>query len=218
MIEIDRLTRFTIGNLKSIFQKAKEAKRQIAALPEEKRRKFTPQLLEEILRGEATIQGIKYTIIAETDPDFQIIAFRFMCYYDGKNRIQRVALQYEPSNLGLNPIPYFVCPYTQRISRKIFTDGRIFISRCGFNHTYSQRNRSKKWREADKLLSSLKEPERKYGKTHYRGKITPYGKKLLKYYANAPKVSDVERIFIPKPIGRPPKHVEEVRDKSYFLE
>ena len=218
MIEIDRLTRFTIGNLKSIFQKAKEAKRQIAALPEEKRRKFTPQLLEEILRGEATIQGIKYTIIAETDPDFQIIAFRFMCCYDGKNRIQRAALQYEPSNLGLNPIPYFVCPYTGRRCRNIYTDGKVFISRWGFNHTYSQRNRSKKWRELDKILRSTKEPERKYRKTHYRNKITPYGKKLFHYYMNPPKVEDVERIFTPKPMGRPRTAKGAARKASLFLE
>ena len=218
MIEIDKLTRFTIGNMRSLFRNAKEAKRKIEALPEEQRKKFTPQRLEEVLRGKAKREGVDYTIIAETDAALQITAFRFEWVYDGKDRIQRVTLQYEPSNLGLNPLPYFVCPYTGRLCRKLFTDGKTIISRWGFRHTYSKRNHSKKWREADKILSSLEEPERKYGKVHYREKLTPYGEKLLHHYDNQKLPSEIDEFFRPKRKGRPLKSSETPVKPSLFLE
>lgn len=218
MIEIDRLTRFTIGNTKVLFRTAKEAKQKIEALPEEKRKRFTPQLLEEILRGKIEKKGTSYTIIAETDAAFQITAFRFEWVYNGEERTQRVTLRYKPSNLGLNPFPYFVCPYTGRLCRKLFTDGKTIISRWGFKHTYSKRNFSRKYREADRILSSLEEPERKYRKIQYRGKLTPYGKKLFAHYEKQASPSDIDEYFRPKRIGRPPKTSENPVKPSLFLE
>ena len=55
-------------------------------------------------------------------------------------------------------------------------------SRYAFCHVYSYQNESR----INRLLSSFGKndsPERKYGKKTYKGKVTPYGKRVSKYYS-----------------------------------
>ena len=50
---------------------------------------------------------------------------------------------------------YFVCPYTGRSCRKLFTDGKVLASRYAFPHTYSSRNKSHHQRDMEKLFRRM---------------------------------------------------------------
>lgn len=117
-------------------------------------------------------------------------------FFDGEEYVERILFREAESNLGLNPVLYFVCPYSGKSCRKLFTDGRKFFSmhalKDGF--TYQERNASRR----DRLLSKgLKEPpESTNRKPYYRGELTPYGRKLLRYYREMDEAEKNLRIAI----------------------
>ncbi|MBQ3961714.1 MAG: hypothetical protein II683_07975 [Muribaculaceae bacterium] len=103
---------------------------------------------------------------------------------DGE-REQQIRITAKQSNL----VPesrclYFVCPHSGRICRKLFTDGVVLTSRYSFKHTYSQRNHSHKFREYMKrygfYLFVNDTSNVKGRRVRYRGKLTPFGRKLAK--------------------------------------
>jgi hypothetical protein len=100
----------------------------------------------------------------------------------GKEYVEKVKLITAPSNLGLNPVLYFECPYSKKKCRKLLTDGtKLFCMKAlsdGF--TYKDRNRSKHFRMMKYLLKEP--PQTKNRKLYYNGELTPFGKSLAKYY------------------------------------
>lgn len=207
MIEIDRMPRITIRNLKGIFKNADKIREALPTTAEENIPKLL-KLFDEFCAGSLELAGITYHISVKATAEADIEAIFFEWENDGRKYRQRVYISYEESNLGKGYLVFFLCPYTGRKCRKLYTDGTALISRYGFEHTYSQRNQSKKWRELDKMLHFLdNEPVRKFGKMEYRGKLTPYGKKLIKFWNSSPDVEDFS--FMHKRRGRPPKPAAE---------
>ncbi len=86
------------------------------------------------------------------------------------------------SNLGLGYFYTLVCPFSHRPCRKFLVceDGYL-VSR----HDFPRFHYSKQYETKNALLSAFgyiwdKDPYRKNGKEYYRGKLTPYGRKLRK--------------------------------------
>lgn len=91
---------------------------------------------------------------------------------------QNIDVIAEKSNLvASSKVYYFLCPVMHLKSRKLFCISNVWVCRRAFPHRYAHQNESHNQR----LIQYNKEPYRKYGKTHYRGKLTPYGKRCKKY-------------------------------------
>lgn len=84
------------------------------------------------------------------------------------------------ANIGRGVVRYFVCPKTNNLCRKLYLNCGVFVSRKAMSGAmYQTQVDSKEMRFYRQLLS---EPsKRKYGKEYYRGKLTPYGKRLRRY-------------------------------------
>lgn len=96
----------------------------------------------------------------------------------GETYKQEIPILQEESNLIPDTyIYYFLCPYGGYKSRKLYYIANRFRSRRSFRNRYSSQSRSHRQR----VFTHLHEPYRKYGKEKYRGKLTPYGRRCLRY-------------------------------------
>jgi hypothetical protein len=90
---------------------------------------------------------------------------------------QRVLILQEESNLKSGSfVYYFLCPYGYK-SRQLFYINNGWRSRRSFRHSYSTQNQS----HLQRSFNQLPEPYRKYGKKRYRGELTPYGRRCLRF-------------------------------------
>ena len=187
MTEIDHIRRITLRDLKPFFSNFSKVRGQLLDLLEQK-----PELISEAveavksrLQGSITFSGsTAYNIQGRVNGLGELDGFDFRWADDGEERKQRVRLATRPSNLGLGTCYYFVCPYTGRICRKLYTDGKVLISRYGFRHTYSSRNYSHRWRSDKRALDFIllmgQEHNQAGKRERYRGKPTRFGRKLAK--------------------------------------
>lgn len=94
----------------------------------------------------------------------------------GKEYTQWIPIVARPSNLIKgSEVLYFNC--NGYLCRTLYTDGRGFHSRREFKHHYKTQSLSRK----ERLLYTMPNPTRKYGKKVYRGKLTPYGKRCERF-------------------------------------
>lgn len=112
-------------------------------------------------------------------------------FVDGKTPIQYdVKIVTRTANIGRGVIRYFVCPETNSLCRNLYLHKGIFASRKAMSGAMYQRQIvSKDVRFLMQLFNDP--PERKYGKEYYRGKLTPYGKRLHrtdKYWARRDQI------------------------------
>lgn len=104
---------------------------------------------------------------------------------NGEERQQAIWLRWQSSNLNIEGYYYFVCPVTGRSCRKLyFVDGR-FISRFAFKALYEAQTRSHAQRKSIwRFLASVSElenlAEQPHRKRTYKGKLTPYARKVQK--------------------------------------
>jgi len=110
---------------------------------------------------------------------------RFSYEYNGKTYTYDVALRWKRSNLSPDTehgYYYFVCPVTGELCRKLYLVDGQFVGRKAFAPLYPAQVESKAarrdlraWRDvmaADDLVFQ------KYRREYYRGRITPYGRKV----------------------------------------
>lgn len=110
--------------------------------------------------------------------------------YGGKPKQYKIELQFVPSNLpgkAETGYYYFVCPVSGVWCRKLYLVGGQFMSRRAFRPLYVQQTMSHKTRGLYSIIDTWKKIEEieagsRWRKNHYRGKPTPYCKKLSKYY------------------------------------
>lgn len=104
---------------------------------------------------------------------------------NGKEYIQKIDIETRFSNLPSTSgayIYYFVCPITFKRVRVLYRvdivgSGGRFVGSHSFPHLYPLQMKSKNSRET----YYGEEPYRKGGKWHYRGKLTPYAKRCIRY-------------------------------------
>lgn len=215
MIKIDELPRITLRDCSIFFRQVRQIEEALPTASDVMRGN-NPELPAKI-KGTFTAWGIKYEIwpiLSGSSGRLEIESFLFEWGKDKQYR-QEIRLHRQPSNLGISSVIYFLCPHTGRKCRKLYTDGKIITSRWAFKHTYSQRNKSRKSRELDRLMNHYdKDPYRKYGKPEYRGKRTPYGERLWRIYTAPQPTDNVWAAFLPKRIGRPPKWLQSTRTQN----
>ena len=115
-------------------------------------------------------------------------------------RKYKVALVAVPSNLGKGKVWYFVCPYTDKRCRKLYSIGGYFYHRCAFSGAmYETQTYSKKWRQIEKLYGAYFDYEKYYKQLHskhftkfYKGKPTKRYLKLLEKLKQAERVDAFE--------------------------
>lgn len=165
MTEIDKLTKARLSAFRGLIASGVSAWRQV--------------------EGSYTFGGDGQELRVTFDPDVLALSFRYIDLA-GSVRLENIALLEEPSNLGIGKVLYFLCPYSGRKCRTLYTDGYVFASRYALkNAVYSYQNKSKKDRAFERMFAFVRpdSPERPGGKITYRGKLTPYGRRVARYYA-----------------------------------
>lgn len=91
---------------------------------------------------------------------------------------QHIEVRKEKSNLIPGTfVYYFICPLCNLKCRKLYFVGEGFLSRRAIDAHYSSQNRS----HYQRTIYAREEPYRPYGKKEYRGRLTPYGLRCMKY-------------------------------------
>ena len=114
--------------------------------------------------------------------------------YGGEQRAYKIRLDFTPSNLPNHANTgyyYFICPATGNRCRKLYLVGGYFVSRHAFKalnfwQTLSKSTRTFSNPAAQILARDIMAHEMgspRYRKETYRGKPTPYGRKLAKWKA-----------------------------------
>lgn len=127
-----------------------------------------------------SLNGIDYTItyfpVVAIDRNGQI-TLTLEWSDEGQYYKQRIPILREGSNLISGSfVYYFLCPYGYK-SRQLFYILNRWRSRRSFWHSYNSQNQSHRQR----IFNHSTEPYRRYGKEYYRGELTPYGKRCLRY-------------------------------------
>lgn len=87
------------------------------------------------------------------------------------------------SNLGCGAVRFFMCPTSHALCRKLYlVNGRFVSRRAAGRAMYLNQTKSRIWRNvADGWGSEDFIPYRRYGKVVYKGRLTPYGKRIQRY-------------------------------------
>lgn len=103
--------------------------------------------------------------------------------YNGEHMSYDVPIVERRSNLGRGVVRFFMCPTTNTLCRKLYLiDGRFVSRRAVHGAVYRKQTQSRRWRViADGWMRDDFVPYRRYGKPLYRGKLTPYGKRIQRY-------------------------------------
>lgn len=129
-------------------------------------------------------------------------------YYNFKEepRNYKVRLVSLPSNLGKGFIWYFLCPHTNKRSRKLYSICGYFFHREAFKGCmYESQTKSKKYRQLDKTLGSwykiddlYSELYKKHFEKTYAGKPTKKYLRIMKQIQKADKLDprEIERLII----------------------
>lgn len=137
MVELDTIPRVTLRDLSEILSKGFSTERKQGLI--------------------FTLRDLRYQVIF--DPNEYELTFTWRDE-EGANRKQLIYLYGIESNLLKGSyVWYFICPVTGRHCRKLFTDGKGFVSRYAFKHTYSVCNESHKTRRMRKLLNTMETDE-----------------------------------------------------------
>lgn len=99
---------------------------------------------------------------------------------DGKKIERNIQVLEERSNLPSlsgSKVYYFICPRQGVKCRILYRVGSYFWSRRAFNAVYPVQMESRQGRQ----IRYREEPYRRNGKHYYRGKITPYGKRCIRF-------------------------------------
>lgn len=112
----------------------------------------------------------------------------------GEQYRQEIEIIRQPSGLvqGAN-LYYFLCPYGYKSFKLFYINGE-WRSRRSFKAYYAQQMKSKRDRALEYF--SQAKPYEIHGKLHYRGKPTPYAKRLQRYDQRQDKAEEALNKYI----------------------
>lgn len=141
-----------------------------------------------------TLSFTKIELTPDADPDVWLYYLLLEWEDEGEAYRQRITIQAEESNLIKgSEVYYFLCASGNK-SRTLFYIGNVWKDRRSFRHRYGSQTRSRQQRELD--LWHREEPTRCNGKEYYRGKLTPYGKRLQRWNEQQERGSEALLKFI----------------------
>ena len=125
--------------------------------------------------------GSSFHAIVLINDDQSILTIRYSIR--GVERTSMIGIETRPANIGKGVIRYFVCPVTNRLCRNLYLYNGRFVSQKAMRFAmYKQQTRSKINRMIPEgVLADDYVPYKPYGKMYYRGKLTPYGKRIMRY-------------------------------------
>lgn len=87
------------------------------------------------------------------------------------------------ANIGKGVVRFFMCPRCHQLCRNLYLYGDMFVSRKAMSGVIYRCQAMSKWQRTmgNGWASDNFIPYKRYGKTHYRGKLTPYGKRIERY-------------------------------------
>lgn len=147
--------------------------------------------------GIAKLRG-EVQLFFEWIPEEEMICFHYS--YSKRFRKLRVVVRKSDTNLGIGVMYWFVCPITNRLCHKLYFVGGLLISRFAMKKA---RYPSQYLTTIDKVYHRNKiyeePPYKRYGKPYYRGKLTPYGKRLIRYNERLEATEEaLDEMYIPK--------------------
>ena len=119
---------------------------------------------------------VRYRLTYELTREVLILNY----WINGIAREQYIDIQFEPSNLGIGEVWFFICPQTGKKCRKLVLWYGRFVHQSVIEHSYYRQQTesgpdrtSKKWiRKFHRYQELLKKQEQKYYKPMYAGKHT----------------------------------------------
>ena len=97
----------------------------------------------------------------------------------GKRLQQRIRVEQQESHLIAGAhVYYFLCPVSYQRCKKLYLICNGFRCRKTFRHYYLRQHQSHR----ERIITYDEDaPYRAYGKKYYRGKLTPYGKRVQRW-------------------------------------
>ena len=119
----------------------------------------------------------------EVDNRQQTMVLTYLCNGEAMKCSYQIVTKL--SNLGKGVVRFFVCPVTRTLCRKLRLYGNRFVSgRAMRGALYNSQAASKHERLLPRgWASSDFIPVKRYGKPCYRNRMTPYGRRLMRYEA-----------------------------------
>lgn len=116
--------------------------------------------------------------------------------YRDEPRNYKVRLVSMPSNLGKGVILYFLCPYTNKRCRKLYSIGGYFLHREAFNDCMYETQIQSKWcRQLDKTLGAYFRTDELYSQLYQKHfKKTYAGKPTKRYLRIMEQIQKAESI------------------------
>lgn len=127
--------------------------------------------------------GEDKSITASVDADNRFVSLTYT--FNGEEKRYDVGIVQRDANIGRGVVRFFTCPATHTLCSKLYFVGGWFVSRRAIHGAmYRTQTKSKLWRlMPDGFLRDDFIPYRRHGKPYYRGKLTPYGKRIQRYIA-----------------------------------
>ena len=121
-----------------------------------------------------------------------------------RNMSYNVYIYEQEANIGKGVVRYFDCPITHNLCRKLYFNGSMFVSRKAMRGAMYRCQAMSKWQRtmgsgwaSDEFI-----PFKPYGKTHYRGKLTPYGKRIERYQNHVEKCETIATDWLFNKFGK----------------
>lgn len=133
--------------------------------------------------------GLRYEVSYFVGDSF----FDFMWAYQGKQYRQRIRFITEPSNLR-GEVRFFICPATGKKCLKLYFSHKAIFSRYAVKYVYSYQHLS----HSTRIFANAKNPERKNGRTKYKGKTTRYGKRIERYRLKILRINECVNLLFGK--------------------
>lgn len=106
-----------------------------------------------------------------------------------------------PSNLGKGGIWYFLCPYTSKLCRKLYSIDGYFLHRSAVNGYYEKQIQSKQYRQLERMFGPVFQREKLYEQLYtkhfrkfYNGKPTKRYLKIMAKLQAAASVNEADLI------------------------
>ena len=140
--------------------------------------------------------AIDITVNTNSDVPYLVLDYRFK----EKPMHYRVNLVSVPSNIGKGRVWYFLCPYTNKRCRNLYSIGGQFLHREAFEGCmYESQTQSKKYRQLDKTFGTYLKLDKlyeqlysKHFKRSYAGKPTKKYLRLMEQIRKAKRVSHID--------------------------
>ena len=132
-------------------------------------------------QGENVVASVHFGTNLKGAAPYAVLAYR----YKGEPVHTELTLRFKPSNLKEGTgYYYFVCPVTGLSCRNLYLVNGQFVSRTAFRPLYKKQAERQR-RDGLGVLLDIADYERMtnapYRRLTYRGKLTPWGRKVEKY-------------------------------------